>query len=55
MRHFCNALVDLHATVLNSFRSVRRVRHPFGEGKIPELSVKRDLRLLDSIYLVLSQ
>ena len=36
------------AAVLNPFQSVRGVRHPFGEGRTPEVSVEQARQLLAS-------
>ena len=49
LRHFFDVLVARHAALLNPFHSVRGVRHPFGEGRTPEASVKRARQLLASI------
>ena len=49
LRHFFDVLVARHAVVLNPFHSVRGVRHPFGEGRTPEASVKQARQLLASI------
>ena len=49
LRHFFDTLVARHAAVLNPFQSVRGVRHPFGEGRTPEVSVDQARRLLASI------
>ena len=49
LRHFFDVLVARHAVLLNPFHSVRGVRHPFGEGRTPEASVKQARRLLASI------
>ena len=49
LRHFFDTLVARHAAVLNPFQSVRGVRHPFGEGRTPEVTVDQARRLLASI------
>ena len=49
LRHFFDVLVGRHAAVLNPFQSVRGVRHPFGEGRTPEVSVAQARQLLASI------
>ena len=49
LRHFFDTLVARHGVVLNPFQSVRGVRHPFGEGRTPEASVKQARQLLGSI------
>ena len=49
LRHFFDVLVARHAVLLNPFHSVRGVRHPFGEGRTPEASVKQARQLLASI------
>ena len=49
LHHFFDVLVGRHAVLLNPFHSVRGVRHPFGEGRTPEASVKQARRLLASI------
>ena len=49
LRHFFDTLVARHAAVLNPFQSVRGVRHPFGEGRTPEVSVDQARQLLASI------
>ncbi len=49
LRHFFDALVRRHAAVLNPFQSVRGVRNPFGDGKIPEMTVRQARQLLASI------
>ena len=49
LRHFFDVLVARHAILLNPFQSVRRVRHPFGEGRTPEANVKQARQLLASI------
>ena len=42
-------LVARHAAVLNPFRLVRGMRHPFGEGRTPEATVAQARQLLASI------
>ena len=49
LRHFFDVLVARHAAVLNPFQSVRGVRHPFGEGRTPEVTVAQARQLLASI------
>ena len=49
LRHFFDTLVARHAAVLNPFQSVRGVRHPFGEGRTPEVTVDQARQLLASI------
>ena len=49
LRHFFDVLVARHAVLLNPFHSVRGVRHPFGEGRTPEASVKQARQLLASV------
>ena len=49
LRHFFDILVARHAVLLNPFHAVRGVRHPFGEGRTPEVSVRQARRLLASI------
>ena len=38
---FFDALVARHAAVLDPFQSVRGVRHPFGQGWIPEVRIRQ--------------
>ena len=40
LRYFFDVLVARHAAVLNPFQSVRGVRHPFGEGRTPEVTCR---------------
>ena len=49
LRHFFDVLVARHAAVLNPFRLVRGMRHPFGEGRTPEATVAQARQLLASI------
>ena len=49
LRHFFDTMVARHAAVLNPFQSVRGARHPFGEGRTPEVTVDQARQLLASI------
>ena len=49
LRHFFDALVTRHAAMLNPFSSVRGPRHPSGEGRTPEVTVRQARQLLGSI------
>jgi integrase/recombinase XerD len=49
LRHFFDALVQRHAVALNSFASVRGVKHSVVEGKTAEISIEQARRLLRSV------
>lgn len=49
LRHFFDALVTRHAVPLNSFSSVRGIKHSVIEGKTPEISIDQARKLLRSI------
>lgn len=49
LRHFFDALVQRHAVPLNSFASVRGVKHSVMEGKTPEISIEQARKLFKSI------
>ena len=49
LRHFFDVLVARYAILHNPAHSVRGVRHPFGEGRTPEVNVKQARQLLASI------
>ncbi|MEP7351655.1 MAG: tyrosine-type recombinase/integrase [Acidobacteriota bacterium] len=49
LRHFFDTLVLRHAVALNSFASVRGIRHSVVEGKTPEISIEQARKLLHSI------
>lgn len=49
LRHFFDALVQRHAVPLNSFASVRGVKHSVTEGKTPEISIEQARKLFKSI------
>jgi integrase/recombinase XerD len=40
LRHFFDALVQRHVVPLNSFASVRGIKHSVTEGKTPEISIE---------------
>lgn len=49
LRHFFDALVTRHAVPLNSFASVRGVKHSVTEGKTAELSIAQARKLFAAI------
>lgn len=49
LRHFFDALVQRHVVALNSFASVRGIKHAVVEGKTPEISIEQARRLLRSV------
>jgi site-specific recombinase XerD len=49
LRNFFDALVNRHAVALNSFATVRGVKHSVTEGKTAELSIEQAKQLLRSI------
>ena len=49
LRHFFNGLVTRHAVPLNSFASVRGVKHSVMEGKTPEISIEQARKLIQSM------
>ena len=49
LRHFFDALVTRHAVPLNSFASVRGVKHVVVEGKTPEIHIEQARKLFQSL------
>ncbi len=49
LRHFFDALVQRHVAPLNSFASVRGIKHSVMEGKTPEITVEQARKLLRSV------
>jgi site-specific recombinase XerD len=49
LRHFFDALVTRHAVPLNSFASVRGIKHAVIEGKTPEISIEQARKLFKSV------
>lgn len=49
LRHFFDALVTRHAVPLNSFASVRGIKHSITEGKTPEISIEQARKLFKSV------
>lgn len=49
LRHFFDALVTRHAVPLNSFASVRGVKHSVSEGKTAEISIEQARKLFRTI------
>lgn len=49
LRHFFDALVTRHAVPLNSFASVRGIKHSITEGKTPEISIEQTRKLFKSV------
>ena len=49
LRHFFDALVTRHAVPLNSFASVRGIKHTVVEGKTPEIGVEQARKLFKSV------
>src|SRR4051794_12144942 len=49
LRHFFDALVQRHVVPLNSFSSVRGLKHSVGEGKTPEISIEQAKKLFRAL------
>lgn len=49
LRHFFDALVTRHAVALNSFASVRGVKHSVVDGKTAEISIAQAKKLFSSL------
>jgi site-specific recombinase XerD len=49
LRHFFDALVQRHIVPLNSFASVRGVKHSVIDGKTPEISIEQARKLFRSL------
>jgi integrase/recombinase XerD len=49
LRHYFDALVTRHAVPLNSFASVRGIKHVVVEGKTPEISIEQARKLFKSL------
>jgi integrase/recombinase XerD len=49
LRHFFDGMVTRHAVPLNSFASVRGIKHSVMEGKTPEISIEQARALFKSI------
>jgi integrase/recombinase XerD len=49
LRHFFDALVQRHVVPLNSFASVRGLKHSVGEGKTPEISIEQAKKLFRAL------
>ena len=51
LRHFFDALVQRHVVPLNSFASVRGVKHSVMEGKTPEISIEQAKKLFRALHV----
>ena len=49
LRHFFDALVQRHVVPLNSFASVRGLKHSVVEGKTPEISIEQAKKLFRAL------